>query len=450
MRSGEPTAAEFVPSFGRVPSESGASPGPEISYVRPFLYTKQLEAIFCKERYGMIEASTKSGKTHGCIIWLAEQAFQAEAGRNFWWVAPVYAQAKIAFKRLRRGLPREIFTSNESELNITICNGATIWFKSADNPDNLYGEDVFAAVVDEASRCKEDAWIALRTTLAATKGPVRIIGNVKGRRNWFFRMARRAQAGEQEMHFSKLTWRDAVAGGILSESEVEDARRQMPEHAFNELFNADASDDEGNPFGIEAIRKLTVPAASVAAPAVWGWDFAKSNDWTVGIALDRSGNVCRVVRFQSPWGITKMRVKAESAGSQCIGDSTGVGDAIVEDLQRMGVALEAFVFTSKSKQQIMEGLAADIQQGKGFFPEGVLAEELRCFEYEYTATGVRYSAPDGLHDDCVCAYALARLLYRRGVGEPFQYSTTGRGDDGEAVFRSKDFLRSGRNVSLVD
>src|SRR5205823_2825859 len=73
-------------------------------YLRPWLYQKQQDAIFCAERYAIIEASTKAGKTVGCIIWLAEQAFAGQAGRNYWWVAPIYPQAKIAFRRLKRGL----------------------------------------------------------------------------------------------------------------------------------------------------------------------------------------------------------------------------------------------------------------------------------------------------------------------------------------------------------
>jgi len=47
----------------------------------------------------------------------------------------------------------------------------------------LYGEDVYGAVIDEASRMKEDAWTAIQSTLTATRGPVRIIGNVKGEKN---------------------------------------------------------------------------------------------------------------------------------------------------------------------------------------------------------------------------------------------------------------------------
>jgi hypothetical protein len=55
----------------------------------------------------------------------------------------------------------------------------------------------------------------------------------------------------------------------------------------------------------------------------------------------------------------------------------------------------------------MEGLAVAIQQREITFPEGPITNELNAFEYEYTRTGVRYSAPEGMHDDCVMALALA-------------------------------------------
>jgi len=48
-----------------------------------------------------------------------------------------------------------------------------------------------------------------------------------------------------------------------------------------------------------------------------------------------------------------------------------------------------------------------IQQGQVHFPDNEIVSELESFEYEYTRTGVRYSAPSGLHDDCVMALALA-------------------------------------------
>jgi hypothetical protein len=70
--------------------------------------------------------------------------------------------------------------------------------------------------------------------------------------------------------------------------------------------------------------------------------------------------------------------------------------------------VEGFKFSSTSKQQLMEGLASGIQRREILFPDGWLRSEMESFEYEYTRSGVRYSAPEGMFDDGVCALALAR------------------------------------------
>jgi hypothetical protein len=88
-------------------------------------------------------------------------------------------------------------------------------------------------------------------------------------------------------------------------------------------------------------------------------------------------------------------------------DSTGVGDAITEDLQRHFPNMTGFKYTAHSKQQLMELLASTIQQNKIGYPLGVIKDELDVFEYQFTSTGVRYNAPSGFHDDCVNALALA-------------------------------------------
>ena len=64
----------------------------------------------------------------------------------------------------------------------------------------------------------------------------------------------------------------------------------------------------------------------------------------------------------------------------------------------------------------MERLAVAIQQNQITFPEGLLLNELLSFEYVYTRTGAQYSAPDGLHDDGVCALALAVFHQDRSPG----------------------------------
>jgi hypothetical protein len=297
-------------------------------------------------------------------------------------VAPVYPQAEIAFRRMLRHFVddegRSIFLANLSALTLTLPQlGVTIWFKSGEKPDNLFGEDVRAVVIDEASRLREDAYHAIRTVITATRGRVRAIGNVKGRRNWFYQLARKAeQVHHPDMGVHKLTAHDAVEAGVLADDEIEAARAELPEHVFRELYLAEPSDDEGNPFGIREIDACIAPLSN-AAPRYWGWDLARKQDWTVGIALDRGGGVCRFERFRRPWNETVEAIVERTARQCARVDATGVGDVIVEGLVKRRPQLEGYVFTGPSKQILMEGLALAIHQRKVRFPEGPIARELR-------------------------------------------------------------------------
>lgn len=217
--------------------------------------------------------------------------------------------------------------------------------------------------------------------------------------------------------YHKMTWKDAVAAGILDVAEVEDARSQLPAAVFQELYEAEASDDTGCPFGIDAIAGCVAPMSR--NPAVcWGWDFARKHDWMVGVGLDYMGAVCAFERWQMPWqqAIPLCKEKTGRVGALC--DSTGIGDVIIAALTQGAGNFEGYVFTNKSKQALMEALAVDIQMRKAQFPDGPIRNELESFEYEYQSNGrsVRYGAPEGMFDDCVCALALARWHWKDGHG----------------------------------
>ena len=260
-------------------------------YERPPLYPKQEAAIFHPARYTMVEASTKAGKTCGCLVWLFERALSGGPGTHYWWLAPVQSQARIAYRRLKGGMPPGIFRASESDYAITLRNGAMIWFRSAENPDTLYGEDVQAAVVDEAMRVKESSWHALRSTLTATRGPVRIISNVRGLRNWAYALARRAEAGAPDMHYARITAEDAVEAGVLDAEEVEDARHTLPEHVFRELYFAEPAETLSliySPFGAENVTERAdyVPGGG---PVYVGYDWGFTDPTHIGLYQLRDG-----------------------------------------------------------------------------------------------------------------------------------------------------------------
>jgi phage FluMu gp28-like protein len=379
----------------------------QINYQRPFLTTYQQAILDAPERYTITAAATKCGKTASHIIWIFEQALLLKDNQSVWWIAPVYQQAEIAFRRMKSQISeKDFFISNESKLTLILPNGARIEFKSGEKPDNLYGDDVYAAVVDEASRMREESWYALRSTLTATKGKCKMIGNVKGKKNWFYKLGERARLGEADYKFFKITAYDAAKEGILDIEEIEQAKKDLPEFVFKELYLAEPSDDNSNPFGIDNIRKCYAPLSN-GTPIAFGIDLAKYTDWTVITGLDNQNKVCYTERFQGDWMQTKQKIINVVGRIPAHIDATGVGDPIVEDLQRILPNIKGFKYTSQSKQQLMEGLVMEIQQHTIFFPEEPYGFELENFEYEYTRTGVKYSAPSGMHDDAVNSIALA-------------------------------------------
>jgi len=280
----------------------------------PELYPKQHDAFFHDRRIGLVEGSTKSGKSVAALVWLLAQAWECGGpGHHFVWVAPVYPQAQVMWRRLRRWLQdadrgRTMWTPRDADLTIELENGSRIVFKGSDNHDSIYGQDYSAAVIDEASRCTERAYHAVRSTLTATRGPLRAVGNVTSRQTWHWKLCRQAEQGDPDMRYARLTWEDAVRSGVLHIDEIKQAKRSLPSHIFRALYEATAADDTGTPFGSSAIDRSTTRFTARGTPICYGVDLARSQDWTVVIGLNEAGGVCVFKRWQADWMATVARV----------------------------------------------------------------------------------------------------------------------------------------------
>lgn len=381
------------------------------------MYPYQTAILNSPARFTVTVAATKCGKTASHIVWLFEQALMCKANQSVWWVAPTFSQAKIAYDRMKVQISdKNFYKANDTNLTLTLITGAKIYFKTGEKPDNLYGDDVFAFVYDEYTRGREESWFALRSTITSTGGKGKFIGNAKGKKNWGYKLAMRAKTGEDANYeYHKITAYDAADAGMKTKDgrpfieEIEDAKRDLPDNVFKELYLAEASEDGSNPFGLDHITRATFGMSQ--QPAVcYGIDLAKKHDWTVITGLDKTGQVCYFDRFQKDWKQTTDTILALPRAKICL-DSTGVGDPIGEEIARQRDT-ELFQFTQRSKQQLMEGLAYAIQNRQVTIIEGPMKDELESFEFEYTRTGVIYTAPTGMHDDCVCSLALAKKIHQ--------------------------------------
>lgn len=373
-------------------------PKPHINQKKILECDKRFIVVMCGRRFGKSELSQ--------IIGIKE----AITGGQVAYITPTYKLAKAFFERLTAALP---FKNNISNLKIYCPNNGSIEFYTGERLDNLRGRKFHLVIIDEAAFIPdlESGWQnSIRPTLTDYEGKAVFLSTPRGK-NFFYSMF--MKQGEADWQSFKFTTYD---NPYINTKEIDEAKLQLPEVVFEQEYLANPAENSANPFGNAYIKNCIRPISSQQIVS-YGIDLAKSVDFTVIIGLDNGGNVAYFDRFQMDWHNTKETIRRLPI-APILADSTGVGDPILEDLKREGINIEGLKFTSQSKQQLMEGLAQAIQQGKISYPEGVIVDELDIFEYQFTANGVRYSAPSGFHDDCVMALALAWQNHnlKRGSG----------------------------------
>jgi phage FluMu gp28-like protein len=332
---------------------------------------------------------------------------EALAGRITGYVTPTYHLAKVFFDDIAKIIPSEIAQANKSDLTFKFVTGGEIRFFTGERLDNFRGLRLHNVIIDEAAYIPhlQDAWNnAIRPTLTDFEGKALFISTPRGK-DFFYNLYLRNSGDWKSFKYTTYD------NPFIKVSEIDDAKNSLPMAAFEQEFMANPAENAANPFGIDFIRQ-NIQTLSNNNPICYGIDLAKSYDYTVILGLDINGAVCSFDRFQCDWNGTKAKIRELKNVPKLI-DATGVGDPIVEELQREDYLIEGFKFTSTSKQQLMEGLVTSIQQGNVKYPDGIIVDELSIFEYIYTANGVKYSAPNGMHDDCVCALALANKIFMK-------------------------------------
>ena len=370
-------------------------------------HINQKPILESQARFNVLMCGRRFGKSELCLIKIVKTAC---FGQNLAYITPTYKLAKVFFNKLGNALP---YPKNQSDLKIDFPNGGSVEFFTGERLDGLRGRKFHGVIIDEAAFISdlESGWLnSIRPTLTDYKGWAMFLSTPRGQ-NYFYSLFNKG--GEKDWASFKYTTYD---NPYIDRDEIEDAKRQLPAAVFEQEYMANPMENAANPFGNEHIRNCIRPMSN-REPVVFGIDLAKSYDYTVIIGLDSEGNTAFFSRFQKDWNSTKQEI-LNLPKKPIIIDSTGVGDPIFEDLQRAGLIINGLKFTQNSKQQLMVGLQTAIQTGRIGYPTGLIVNELEVFEYQYTASGVKYSAPSGFHDDCVMALALAwhNMNFKAGSG----------------------------------
>ena len=391
----------------------------------PMPHAGQRAVRLGRKRMTWLAAGRRWRKTTLCVSLMIESAL---TGQPIVWGAPTYDQVWTAWEETQRAC-RGVATFNQSRMTAVLGRGAMI-FRSLDDPDNARSKTAGGIVVDEAADVAEVAYVeVLLPMLMDTGGWFIAAGTPKGR-NWFWRECMAAASGDRPdsilFQAPSLGVRITPDGLVrdphplenphLSFEEIAHLYRTMPERAFRQEILAEFIDDAGGVFRRVSDAATAQPADRVEGHTyVMGCDWGKYNDYTVLTVIDATTHdLVALDRFhQIDYRLQLGRVLALYERYQpdvIIAEKNSMGDPITEQLYyEHNLPVKAFTTTNASKAKIIDGLSLAFERSQlRILNDATLISELQAYEAARLPGGLlRYSAPEGMHDDCVMSLALA-------------------------------------------
>ena len=227
-------------------------------------------------RYKILSCGRRWGKSYFSILFLLSKSFKANERR--WIVFPTYRQAKmVSWSILKDIFAHKEVSINETELSITLDNGAKVELKGADKPDSLRGVSTTMVVLDEYSYMKENVWgEIIQPTLAETKGSALFVGTPTGVQNHFYDLFVKGQSKNSDYKSWQFT---TLEGGFISESEIENAKKNLDKRTFEQEYLASFL-TAANRAAYNFSRDIHCKVMEKSTRMFWGIDFGVASYMT--------------------------------------------------------------------------------------------------------------------------------------------------------------------------
>ncbi len=373
----------------------------------------QLKLHSSTARFRVAACGRQWGKTFAGANEIAKYCWENPTGMA-WWLAPTYGQAAKAFEiitsRFEDALASKV--SSQGHMAVRWKSGGRTEFKSAERWDNLRGETLGLCVLDEAAFMAEEAWTkVVRPMFTTTGGRVLFYSTPQGK-NWFYGLWTRGDdplyPDWESFHFPTRSSPYARPG------EVDEAQMTLPADVFAQEYEADFLDEAAGVFrNVDGCADGEFGPPIEGHTNVIGWDIAKASDFSVWTVMDADTMQVLAWERRNRMAYTDqlniLAYLAKAYNAYTLMDWTGVGDPILDMAHATNLPADGYMFSWQGKQKLIEHLAVQMQQSNIHYPPiPELLHELHAFRYEMLRAGaIRYSAPEGMHDDCVMSLALA-------------------------------------------
>lgn len=192
-----------------------------------------------ESRFNIAAWGRQTGKTTFGIDKMIFKPLMGRALGIYWYILQTSAAAEIAFNRywheLKRAPHLMMDKPNESEKKVTLVNGATVFFKSGHNFEDLRAETLDGAIIDEMRQQSPKLWpLVVRPMLSKRKGWCDFYSTPNGF-DHFYDMFETAKQKKNWSTFHAPSWESPW----WDQEEIASARSEMSASEFDQEIGAE-------------------------------------------------------------------------------------------------------------------------------------------------------------------------------------------------------------------
>ena len=365
-------------------------------------------------KYYILNIGRQFGKT---MLGINQKLYWSinDPGCSIAWVTPIYKQGKKVFDELEKATSKSgLFHYNRSDLSVYCNNGSKIQYFSGERPDNIRGNTFDYLIIDEFAFTRPELWTEILSATTLVKGKkVIFISTPKGR-NHFYKLSLQPNYDDRYKYFHFTSYDNPM----IEINDLEERRRNLPEHVFRQEYLAEFIDNVSGLFK-NVNDCIYTPDPDIKNKLLntniyGGLDIGRADDYSVLTLINSNYEMIFIKRWRHlEWStiINEVADIIKDYNAKVKVEVNNQGDVFYEMLQnKIYNYVEPFVTTTASKPIMIEDLAVLFENKEiKILNENYLVDELNAFTYIYNqkTRRVQYGAPQGVHDDSVMSLALA-------------------------------------------
>ena len=353
-----------------------------------------------KTKYRAFVGGIGSGKTFAGVV----EIFKQKPNTRGAVISPTYNMLKKSPVRTFEELGRKagiIKNFNKSELTAELVNGIKIDFMTADNPERLRGLNLNWFWIDEAALVNYETWLIMLGRLRLSPMSAWITTTPRGF-NWVYDVF-----GKEKKEDYICIHSATNQNKYLPASYIESVKSQYTSHFAKQELEGAFIDVNNSLIKRDWWQYYKQPP--IFKRKIWSWDTAyeKTNysDYSVGQLWGQAENgyyLIDQIRGKFEFPELKQIVKnsfAKSQGHSIIIEKKASGHSLLQELKR-GTSLPLLeVKVNKDKVARVNEIAAYIESGRVYLPEG------KDFLLDFVEESAIF--PNGKHDDQIDAMTQA-------------------------------------------